>query len=592
MNRRGMAGGSALLMGLGITWASALTSGCYTTGDGTAPPPDKFYYPVGMAVSQAGNVMYVANSDFDLQWNGGTVQSYDLHAVRLAAADQVANPPAGCPGTLPDYEPGTTIRQPLGNTCSPPVDSTPFFRDSVTIGAFATDIQLARFTKNRLFVPVRGDASVTWFDVVPDAADAPPDPKKDTRYTYAPFALDCGALVGNRCDEAHHAGQLTDTENTRQLTLPGEPFGMAQSEDGAYFVLTHQNETKTSLFSTGAPALLSPGATDPAQRCNAPAPLSTARLTDPPSIQFVLDGMPVGGNGIVAVPHDPCAYFAPSGATTASAPPRPAFLQTTRAAAELDLVRFYPDHGPADPVPTGSTLFRPYIVREAAFPLIANASGVDSRGIVIDDTPRRACKIKVSEDATLTGDARNEALAACARRSARVFFANRSPATMLIGEVGDAAIAPDGTYNADSLQIYANVPLTAGPSRLYLAPIIDKNGNYALRVFIVCFDSQTVFIWDPDAGQVENIIHVGRGPFALAFDPFDMDDVAARRPAAKSTDGQIAHKYRFAYVASFTDSFVQVVDLDDTIQDTSGARYAYERVVYTLGYSQPPKGSH
>src|SRR5580700_3460938 len=62
--------------------AVVASASCYSTGTGTPPPINTFYYPVGLAVSAAGNVLYVANSDFDLQWNGGTVQSYDLNAVR------------------------------------------------------------------------------------------------------------------------------------------------------------------------------------------------------------------------------------------------------------------------------------------------------------------------------------------------------------------------------------------------------------------------------------------------------------------------------------------------------------------------------
>ena len=51
---------------------------CYSAGNGTPPPLDSFYYPTGLAVSSGGNVLYAINSDFDLQWNGGTLQSYEI----------------------------------------------------------------------------------------------------------------------------------------------------------------------------------------------------------------------------------------------------------------------------------------------------------------------------------------------------------------------------------------------------------------------------------------------------------------------------------------------------------------------------------
>src|SRR5580704_540086 len=77
---------------------------CYTAGQGTAPPLDSFYYPTGLAVSNGGNVLYAINSDFDLQWNGGTLQSYDLYKIRRDAATLVqanlsgaTSPPPGIP---------------------------------------------------------------------------------------------------------------------------------------------------------------------------------------------------------------------------------------------------------------------------------------------------------------------------------------------------------------------------------------------------------------------------------------------------------------------------------------------------------------
>src|SRR5580704_11411177 len=60
---------------------------CYSGGGGTNPPTNEFYFPVGLAVSKGGTVLYAVNSDFDLQWNGGTLQSYDLFWIRHDAAE-------------------------------------------------------------------------------------------------------------------------------------------------------------------------------------------------------------------------------------------------------------------------------------------------------------------------------------------------------------------------------------------------------------------------------------------------------------------------------------------------------------------------
>src|SRR4029077_6123385 len=232
-----------------------------------------------------------------------------------------------------------------------------------------------------------------------------------------------------------------------------------------------------------------------------------------PTMQFVLDGMPTGGVGIAAVPHDPYAPVKPCeypGADPTSCV-KPAFLETSRSTAEIDLVRYYDDQG--------SSLHRPFLQREAAYSLNSNAVGTDSRGIVIDPTPRLACRATGADPET------------CATNfPARVFFASRTPPALGIGTVGGTPALSSGPYDPDLFALAGNVPLPNGPSNVYLAPIVDANGNYALRVFVVCFDSSQIVVFDPgNSGvlvQKESVIDVGPGPFAMAFDHFDMADVA------------------------------------------------------------------
>ena len=596
--------GISLALGVLATCAAA---GCYSTGDGTAPPPKQIYFPVGLGVSRGGNVLYVANSDFDLQWNGGTMQSYDLHLIRkhtvLTIDDpnnpnlQLVRPPTGvqCDTSSQDVPVymtnGSGQRQPLGETCAPPVDSSFYVRDSATIGAFATDLQLGlprsacvpdtsprlfpacsdltcavgshcerSGGSDRLFVPVRGDASLTWADITTDDPTVAPA-FGDTTDAYAPFRLDCGTRSNNRCDAGHHAGNDgTEPGNSRQITMPGEPFGMAQSEDGTIIAITHQTDTKVSLFSTG---------------------LDVVRAR--PALQFVLDGVASGGNGIFSIPHDPQAF-------DPSQVPHPAFLETSRSSTDISLLRYYGDEGYTVPQSGGANGPRPFLVKEGVFTLSANAGGTDSRGIVIDPTPRTVCKANVAP----AGPGRPQTAVAldignCARLPARVYFANRSPASIIVAEIGEPSALGDGTYNADLLRVFGNIPISFGPSKLYLAPIVDADGNYALRLFVVCFDSQSIFVIDPNTNAVENVLRVGAGPFALAFDPFDLNEAALRRkvPSDPREPGLDLKAYRFAYIASFTKSYVQVIDLDNS----RAKKDTFEKVVYTLGLPTLPKGS-
>ncbi|HSO31599.1 MAG TPA: hypothetical protein VLT33_03755, partial [Labilithrix sp.] len=467
----------------------------------------------------------------------------------------------------------------LGETCAPPVESKFYVRDSAVIGAFATDLLLSappaqlEVTKvgeaagnryfDRLFMAVRGNASVTWASVERDTPSsiAPLDPATP----YGPFILRCGQNSERRCDGSHEAGSNADElGNTRHITMPGEPFGMAMSQDGQSLVITHQNETKTSLFDTG---LRRDDDSTTAQ--------DTAR---PPSLQFVLDPVPYGGIAIAAIPHDRDAFTG-----TPVAYPRQAFLETSRALPEISLIRQYPDELNG----IVSNQHRPFLDREGGYPVAVGAGGSDSRGIVIDPTPRLACKAKVAKNPVDETKGRSKAMydaeiLACARKPARVFVANRSPPSLLVGELGASSTA-ENNFDPDRLVLHTTIPLSVGPSRLYLAPVVESDGALALRVFAVCFDSATVFVYNPDTEQVENVIRTGLGPFAMAFDPFTLQDVAEHK-VVDSLNG--IRRYRFGYLASFTNSFIQVLDLDNFERSVT-----FERVVYTLGQPTTPKGS-
>ncbi len=582
----------AFLAASALLAAGAAGASCYSQGDGADPPLDRFYFPVGLRVSHGGSVLYVANADFDLQYNGGTLQSYDLTLIRRHVLEVIKDPtnPAlpwvrppypskeSClAGEAPALQPNGS-RQPLGETCAPPVRSEFYQRDTAVIGAFATDMLLSEPPTvaapavprpyDRLFIPVRGNATLTWGNVARDTVDAIPPDSRDVA-AYAPWRIDCGqSATSRRCDARHQVGEDPDeVGNTRKLRMPGEPFGATLSEDGRTAVVTHQNDTKTSLFLTG----IGPTDTD--------ALTGTAEVV--PSLQFVLDGVAVGGVGLAAIPHDPAAFVD-------QPVPYPAFLQTSRANAQIELLRQYPDEAvdlvtladggtrlPSGQPTTPSTLRRPFLTREILFPITTSPSGVDSRDLAIDPTPRLACKARARTP---------DEVLACARKPSRLFVANRSPAALLVGEVGGTN-ATTGAYDPDLVTIFRSEPLAAGPSRVFLAPIVDSDGAYALRVFVVCFDAAQVFVFDPEAGRLESVIRTGPGPFAMAFDPFDMAAVA--RHDKVEDDKRIAGltRYRFGYVASFTQSYVQVLDLDRRQPST------FERVVFTLGEPTNPKGT-
>ncbi len=560
---------SLAIVALATLGGSVGVSACYSDSAGIEPPTSSLYFPTGLAVSRGGGALYVVNSDFDLRYNGGTLQSYDLTSIRRHAALTILDPqdselplvrgPSGaCSSAAPvEKSDGSGARQPLGETCAPPVDSTRYVRDSAIVSAFANDLAFSS-SKNRLFFPVSGNASVMWADVEPDDSA--------TAATSTSFTIGCGTRTANRCDDGHQAGaSATEAGNTRGITLPGQPFGLAFTEDGTGLAVTHQADTIASLLSTGLSA--------------------TGARVSSPALQFLVGDVPNGSTGIALVPHDADAFdecidapASPASTACLAVLPKPSFLKTSKSESRLALLRYYADEGGQGT----SSLYRPYLTYERVYNIGSTSVGIDARGIAIDASARIVCK---AQAAFLAGEARRATLRTCARLPARVFIANRSTSSsygaLLVGEVG--ATAADGSYDADAVHIVTTVPLLGGPSRVHLAPIVDTDGRYSLRVFVVAFDSNRVSVVNPETLQVEAVIVVGQGPFAMAFDPFAVDEVARRDlvpdDARFAQDPKVKMKrYRFGYIASFTRSYVQAIDLDNTSMSPT-----FERVVFTLG---------
>lgn len=424
------------------------------------------YYPVGVAVSPGGHTLWVVNSDFDLQYNAGTVLALDLDRIRSMIPPLWDPAAEGYPCRNLPLNVATVI---YPGKCgaidlkNPPDGKGSLVASSTEIGAFATDIMIqAPATPTagdpiaRLFIPVRGDPSLTFIEV-----------QDDRQATDISRVLRCGQTDGSpRCSGGFRAGEDPGT-NQRGAVLPPEPFGVAATDRGDALVVTHQTTGTLSLV--------------------------TNPWAGTPTLQFVLGGFPYGAVGIAALPT-------PRFVTVKGFDYQPGFLATFRAAPEIDLVRYYDDAAAAPA--------RPFITRAATVGITVNSSGVDSRGIAIDATARRDCEGGCSDDL--------ECLRGCASVPAQVFIANRSPPSLIVGE---ARANVSDTYSDDSIALFDSVPLQFGPSRVNIGRVIDNDGKYHPRAFVSCFDSRAVYIYDGANFRQDTSIRTGRGPHALAFDP-------------------------------------------------------------------------
>jgi hypothetical protein len=618
--------------------------GCYPPDPGRSIPVEKIYFPVGIAVSPGKSWMYVANSNFDLQFSAGSVQVYDLARVRELIptwcwTDSDCSDGKTCDTTGDDIDTGNgvirsvapthrCIDEAVRNPCASlgtdvhmqtahmqtvseqsltpglctAVDPTNLLvqksgRAAVKIGSFATDViyatnPLKDGKGGRLFIPVRGDATVHWIDADDDTPYPDVDGQPVDHRTHR--ALDCGQGDGDTCDSEHRRGTEPAEENTTNAVLPTEPYGIAlqarpyggvPDDKGSQFAKTMDgqfvSETVESLVTThqttGEVALF----------INSWSPSSTE---NGPQLQSLTGGLPPGALSVASVPLPAIWVEYPQ---TPEQPQGigylPSFLTTFRNAGQVNLVRTFDDAG-AQPA-------RPFIEASRAVPIRTNSTGFDSRGIAVDSSVRTKCEatdgqceLKCDQSCTekqKTDDknARFECLLKyCVPTPFDVYVANRTPASLIVGHTPPP---PERTLSDDLPRFTGMIPMSVGPSRVIVGDVLDEKGRRVRRVFVVCFDSRRIFVFDPEKRRFEAEIITGRGPHAFALDVLDKEDADKLNEAAdKLNEAHVAaSEHAYAYVGMFSDSYIGVVDLDQRHVGTYGT------FVLSVGERTPPRAS-
>ena len=461
--------------------------GCFDPGAGDVPPDAQLNFPVGLALSQSGKYLFVVNSDFDLRYNAGTVQALDVRAIEEHA--RACELPAGSSATLP-----------AAKDCDFS-DASEFVRGAVRIGAFGADaVSIPRYdgsgaqldaTRGWLLVPVRGDATVTFVDY-------------DETSTGLVLGCSHGAKEGDgdprvrpatACESAWRIGNQP-SQDARQLTLEGEPISIAiPTAWGA-------SPTDEPRHSGGIAAVVHQDSGDVSLI------IGTSRAGDVPQARLAttLSGLPAGGSSITALdlPESPFT---------------PRFLVTNISQSNVYVLSYFGYQGSLD---------RAALVISDIIPIPTNSAGYDTRGALVDPpTPDEPSS-----------------------RPIRVFLTNRTPASLVVGEID-----PD----SKRLHFFENVPLPLGPSRITRAelPRLDSDGTTRLHTLLVIasFDQRQIVTYDPDLRRIGNVARVGRGPYALAID----------------------NANKLGFVANFTESTVQVIELDP-----ANTRY-FQEPIYTVG---------
>jgi len=198
-------------------------TGCPASSNEVQPAPDQFYFPTGLAMTDGGRYLLVANANSDLRFDSGILGVVDLDRVETTARAWLASDEVdeGC-------EPGAS--DPSRLLC----DESPFWvaNSSRRIGNFAGEIELQTLASGaqRAFMPVRGDPSVLWVDVDVDTGTLTCD--------------DSGGAFP-RCDSSHRVTNLFNDPEQRQLTT--EPFGIYVDGGNEIAAVTHLTSGDVSL---------------------------------------------------------------------------------------------------------------------------------------------------------------------------------------------------------------------------------------------------------------------------------------------------------------------------------------------------------
>ncbi|HET6582874.1 MAG TPA: hypothetical protein VFG69_05495 [Nannocystaceae bacterium] len=271
-----------------LVGSSLLAAACDPNNQGLAPPGDELFFPSGImldrraqAEGRAARWLFVANGNNDLAYNSGTVVALDLDAFYAAwTADQSTmevDPYCGDDRCVLNVGYDTTDEHPCRRLALRPsvveCDERKFVKSSVRIGDFATLLTSSceqsgegRCDHSRLWLPVRGDPSVTFIDLA--------------EYDDGDVKFSCGApdtitLDGDqpvvsqhnahRCAKDHRITRQRNDEDLPELDR--EPFQMLISPSFRYAYVAHADAQTLSIIAldglrkpngetTGTPALI------------------------------------------------------------------------------------------------------------------------------------------------------------------------------------------------------------------------------------------------------------------------------------------------------------------------------------------------
>lgn len=664
------------------------------------PPSHCFYFPSGLALDPFGDLLYVTNPNADLSFSGGSLVTVDLprHERAVACYRQFGEDAVKENGQ--PVVPGTPLAQRCGvSSCAfirgalttesdlgavlaldaqvrargedpsaydrcycerdaldPSVvncESQRFIlRDQARkIGNFSGEIamlaedpedytdakNLNKDLKRTLYLPVRGDPSLTVIDVtrrlVTDASrrlvDANPT-RLTTRCSGDPADQD-------NCDKQHRIQRtpLGDellmveddpTQGTRsRFDLPIEPFGVTLDtgcKDPAHTYLRYTDKLDRSGVDVGAGnGVAGPACLDPkTNRYNrgvyrtllmshlATGDVSTFNLNGPPTLASLASGpysddRPEGPGIPVLVDVRNLGFLGDNSGRQGAFAIAPRirgditqpWYATSRLSGQINSFRLGRDRVPLLPPPgygtTDPDFYRALSPEDKAQQRLYMP--VEGPALIPGLVFSIAGAFPMDSATVRQVDVRDMLFEPDGNRAFMVL--NRPPAIAVLDTTPDPRSTPPGV---PVNRILRAINIGPGPSRLALsrAPaLVSGAGPRPLRtlLYVALFTSGELAVVDPESGMLINSIFIGRGPNSVVLNYGGPSDgghinpcadpyVSKDRPQLQCPVGdtlRVGSGPR-AYVTSYIDNVVTVVDLDPTSQ-------SYHRVVSRIGLPAP-----
>lgn len=228
-----------------LALAASLAVACNLDQAGIDPTPSTMNFPIAIELYQPdpsvpASYLFVANSNFDLRFNAGTVHAIDLGAVRAHVDGQ-------CGGGRDDC-----ILDRLTFVDDPRPGMHPVLLDEVGLGSHADGLALRPRDQRRLYLPVRSTRDLTTIDFEPnvgfqcDQAYRSEVPDGTARW-------DAGDV--RRCGDSRRITRREAVANERELDLVGDPVDVAVvpsttlgDTDFGDFLLYVMREGRIALF--------------------------------------------------------------------------------------------------------------------------------------------------------------------------------------------------------------------------------------------------------------------------------------------------------------------------------------------------------